>query len=87
MNGNAFHLSGKYTMGAPLGPVCGVAPIAILGHVPHVVVNFKDGGRLELDADAVDILSRRLPEARARLRVPVRPPDMSGSLADLGGEQ
>lgn len=79
MNGNRFHHSGHIVIGAPLGPICAVTPVAVPGHTPHVVVNFIGGGRLELDPEAATELARRIPESLASL-----PADCSGFV--WGGE-
>jgi hypothetical protein len=71
---NHVHMCGERTFGAPFGAVYSVTPIAIpgLGHDPHLHIAFRFGLSMDITpADAAE-LSRRIPEALARL--PFLPP-------------
>lgn len=79
MIGSRFRLRGDTTFSTPLGALCGVTPVAIPGHPPHVVANFIGGGSLEFDAVTVAELARRFPGALASLAAV----DYSGIAAEV----
>jgi hypothetical protein len=80
---NHVHMCGERTFGAPFGAVYSVTPIAIpgIGHDPHLHITFRFGLSMDLTPGDAAELSRRIPEALARLPFI---PDVHDAVGDAG---
>jgi hypothetical protein len=79
---NHLHMCGERSFGAPFGAVHSVTPIALpgLGHDPHLHIQFLFGLTMDLTPGDAAELSRRIPEALARLPFL---PDVHESVGEL----